>query len=199
MRTPSRAEIDEARNWCDRWCERCPLADRCSIGRSAGVASSRPAMVEVAASLERALEMLEVEFAKRGLDIEEAEPPVVSEGTDELAERPLFWTHACAAWLETAPAGEASVVVGWYHTLVPTKLHRASSSRALGSGDDAAGSAKVVSLGLASVVDALTSHCQRAPHDSAGLALLTEAGALMEAVEERFPDHLSFRRPGFDP
>lgn len=199
MRTPSTAEIDEAHNWCDRWCERCSLADRCSIGRSAGVTYSRPAMVEVAGVVERALGMLEVEFAKQGLDIEEAEPRVVAEGTDELAKRALSWTHAGARWLETAPAGEARAVVGWYHTLVPTKLHRAGSSRALGSTDDAAGSAKVASLGLASVVDALTSRCQRAPHDSAGLALLVDARALMEAVEERFPHHLSFRRPGFDP
>ena len=100
MRTPSTAEIDEAHNWCDRWCERCSLADRCSIGRSAGVTYSRPAMVEVAGVLERALEMLEVEFAKQGLDIEEAEPRVVAEGTDELAKRALSWTHAGARWLK---------------------------------------------------------------------------------------------------
>jgi hypothetical protein len=199
VQTPSRTEIDEAHNWCDRWCERCPLADRCSISRSAGVASSQPAMVQVAAALERALEMLEVEFAKQGLDVEEAVPPVVSQDSDELVRRALSWTHAGARWLVTAPVGEARAVVGWYHTLVPTKLHRASSSRALGSTDDAAGSAKVASLGLASVVDALTSHCQRAPQDSAGLALLVDACALMEAVEESFPDHLSFRRPGFGP
>lgn len=35
-------------------------------------------MVQVAAFLERALELLEVEFAKQGLDEEEAVPPVVS-------------------------------------------------------------------------------------------------------------------------
>ena len=69
----------------------------------------------------------------------------------------------------------------------------------MGSSDDAAGRANVASLGLAAVVDALTSHCQRAPHDNAGLALLIEAYVLMEAVEDRFPGHLSFRRPGLDP
>lgn len=156
-------------------------------------------MVTVAAALKRSGAMLEVEFAKQGLDVEEVEPPVMSEGMDELAERARSWTHAGTDWLKTAPAGEASVVVGWYHTLVLTKLQRAHWSRALGSSDDAAGSAKVASLGLASAVDALTSHCQRAPHDSAGLALLIEACALMEAVEQSFPNHLSFRRPGLDP
>ncbi len=156
-------------------------------------------MVDVAAALGRALEMLEVEFAKQGLDVDEAVPPVMSQGNGELAKRALSWTHAGAEWLKTAPLGEPSAVVGWYHTLVFTKLQRAHWSRALGSSDDAAGSAKVASLGLASAVDALTSHCQRAPHDSAGLALLMEACALMEAVEASFPDHLSFRRPGFDP
>ena len=199
MRTPSRADIDEAHNWCDRWCERCPLADRCSIGRSAGVASSQAAMVTVAAALKRAIEMLEVECAKHGVEIDDGAPPAASAGADDLAERALSWMHAGAEWLKMAPDGEARSVVGWYHTLVPTKLHRAGSSRALGSTDDASGSAKVASLGLASVMDALTSHCQRAPHDRAGLDLLIEACALMEAVEARFPDHLSFRRPGFDP
>mgnify|MGYP001594019958 CR=1 FL=1 len=199
LRTPSNAEVDQAHNWYDRWCERCPLADRCSIGRSAGVASCESPIVEVGAALERAMEMLEVECAKHGVELDDLESPTVPAGADDLAERALSWTRAGAEWLKTALAGEACAVVGWYHTLVPTKLHRAISSRAMGSTEDAAGSAKVASLGLASVVDALTSHCQRAPHDGAGLALLIEACALIEAVEERFPDQLSFRRPGFDP
>jgi len=200
MGMATEAEILEAHNWCDRWCERCSLSSRCPIGRQAGV--QKPADADdplgISKILHQALEMLEVECAKRGIDPRTLSDPPPLENVDALVERATRWAFTSKLWLATAPVGDAGVVVNWYHTLVPAKLHRACSSRDLGSDDDARGSAKVASLGLGRVVHVLTEYCQVRPADRPGLDLLMESCDILQAVEDAFPGHMSFRRPGLD-
>jgi hypothetical protein len=200
MGVPSEAEVFQAHVWCDRWCERCLLSGRCPIGRQAAIQRSADADEPVGISkiLDRALEMLEVECAKRGIDPRVLPDPPTPDRVDALVERATRWARTSQVWLATASPGEAEAVVRWYHTLVPAKLFRACSSRDLGDSDDARGSAKVASLGLGRVVRALTEHCQVRPADRPGLELLMEACSILQALEDAFPGHMSFRRPGLD-
>jgi len=100
-------------------------------------------------------------------------------------------------------------VVSWYHTLVPAKLGRALSSRALheaeseagappGVSSDADGSAKVAWLGLLQVIDSLTRSYDAVGGQAGTLEVLLGAQALVQEIDREFPGHRSFRRPGFD-
>jgi hypothetical protein len=59
-------ELSAFHNWCDHWCERCPLAAGCPIPGQTG------ALVE---TLERARAMLEEIAARRGISIDDLPPP----------------------------------------------------------------------------------------------------------------------------
>lgn len=176
------------------------MANRCAIGRR--VAVTRPweatDLSAVSKALQQALEMLEVECAKRGIELPTDAEELPPGRSDALVERATRWACAAGQWLATAPLGEAREVVGWYHTMIPPKLHRAFTSRDDGVDDDAMGSAKVATLGLSRVVHELAAHCRVLSVDRPGMDLLLEACALIEEVEKTFPGHLSFRRPGLD-
>lgn len=190
--------------WCDKWCERCPVAQSCSVGRAElrrPRASPAEHLAQAMASIARAEVMLALELEREGIEVGEEE--VVA----HVAERALFshplaleasrWSTAARSWLAGA-SGEAAAVVGWYGSLVPTKVHRALA--ALGKYEpDALGTAKVVTLGLHRVIDVVSDRCSDHPLDRRATELVVASADLVASVEAMFPGHLSFRRPGLDP
>ncbi|MCX5750332.1 MAG: hypothetical protein NT099_01470 [Candidatus Saganbacteria bacterium] len=99
--------------------------------------------------------------------------------------------------------------LSWYHTLIPTKVYRALSSKMEGeqesdpelvriSFDDANGSAKVVYSGLLRSIVALQriyTWDEELKNDA--LTLLVEADRLRKGIDAELPGHKSFKSPWF--
>lgn len=188
-------EIIVVANYCDRWCERCALVARCEVGPRNLLPDPRPFDVQVGEALGRAMAMLLAEAARRGVSLDELDEEPFVERPEPVTDLARAWSEQATAWLDQdAVAEPCAPTVRWYSTLVPAKLYRATSAE----GSDAPGSAKVATLGLASVAEALTCWLQDHPLDLRAVALLAATCRLVEAVEQRFPGHQSFVRPGFD-
>jgi hypothetical protein len=195
----------DASAWCDKWCERCPLADSCPVGRvELRRPSASPAenLAQAIASLARAEALLEAELLREGLEVREEDVAAWVAEDEALFSHPLAlqascWSAAARGWLAGA-SGEAAAVVGWYGSLIPAKVHRALG--AIGSHEpDALGTAKVVTLGLHRVIEAVSDWCGQHPLDRGATQLVVASADLVVSVEATFPGHLSFRRPGLDP
>ncbi len=93
--------------------------------------------------------------------------------------------------------------MGWYRALVPSKICRALQQGVEPDPDgyraaDAAGSAKVAWLGLTRVLIALADAFTFFANDPATMRIIEDGQTLAEAVDQRFPAHRAFVRPGFD-
>jgi len=99
-------------------------------------------------------------------------------------------------------------VISWYHALIPAKLYRALSSNMDHeieeelkqiSMEDASGSAKVAYLGLTRSIIALQIiyKWDEGLQDEI-ITLLAEADKLRKGINNEFPGHKSFKRPGFE-
>ncbi|MGB9613349.1 MAG: hypothetical protein ACPL4K_04130 [Candidatus Margulisiibacteriota bacterium] len=101
-------------------------------------------------------------------------------------------------------------VISWYHTLVPSKIHRALCSKMKSAAakndelagwdmEDANGSAKVAYDGITRSIIALQViyKWNNSLQDEA-LQLMVEADRLRKGIDTEFPGHRDFKRPGFD-
>lgn len=101
-------------------------------------------------------------------------------------------------------------VISWYHTFVPSKIHRALCSKMESavakneefSGwdlEDANGSAKVAHDGIMKSIIALQKiyKWNNSLQDEA-LQLMIEADRIRKGIDAEFPGRHSFKRPGFD-
>ncbi|TXB61385.1 hypothetical protein [Phaeodactylibacter luteus] len=135
-------------NYCDRWCERCRLADRCSIYAEEQSLTDEEKDMSNAAfwqrlgdSIKEAHQMLEAYLKEAGLeDLPEVEPVKPSAQVQALNEQARAYTTATLRWIrEEAPlpeglAGtgervqaisEGRSVIAWYATMVSAKIFRA--------------------------------------------------------------------------
>ena len=170
--------------YCDRWCGRCRHRARCLVAGD-GI---REALIH--------------------------EEPRPSLEDDPLMRPTNAWRQACLDWLadrpaegSEGPARELDQVLGWHAILVPNKLYRALLTQHHGrrSGptegphpNDAQGSAKVAALGLYACISILTRWCEAHRLDHRAMEILMETSHLLEQLQGAFPDHMSFRRPGFE-
>lgn len=198
-------DVDQAPNWCDRWCERCALVTRCPIGMLEGRRSrDTPGqlMADTAELIDCASTVLQVELARAGIamgddEVDAYRAEVAAARAHPLHQEAEAWMRLASCWLPDK-SGEAAEVVGWYWVLVPSKVQRALLS--LTERDpDAQGTAKVVTLALHRVIDAVTDWCAAHPLDRSGAKVVAASGDLIASIEATFPGHMSFRRPGFDP
>ena len=60
------------------------------------------------------------------------------------------------------------------------------------------GSAKVAALGLHACISVLTRWCDSHRLDDNAMQILLTTTDLLEQLQERIPDHMSFRCPGFE-
>lgn len=156
---------------------------------------------EVAGQMERAkrqpIYVATLEFTKRAGDFLQNYGKSLDE---ELARQALGE--------KTAAVEDALETLSWYHIQVPAKVFRAihdvcndcdGNELEQVDRDDTNGSAKVAHLGLLRSMKALLilQDCRPWLRDEI-TKLLLMIGDLVEAIDELFPGHKSFKRPGFD-
>lgn len=156
---------------------------------------------EVAGQMERAkrqpIYVAALEFTKRASDFLQTYGKSLDE---ELARQALGE--------KTTVVEDAIETLSWYHLQVPAKIFRAihdvcnncdGNELDRVDRDDANGSAKVAHLGLLRSMKALLilQDCRPWLRDEI-TKLLLMIGDLVEAIDELFPGHKSFKRPGFD-
>jgi hypothetical protein len=210
-------------NYCDGWCERCPITDRCLLFAS----ERQPDAMAGNGTIERAIE-IGVDFARTvaqacspdertvaSLDLKLASPstaprePAVGHPLEFLARHYAVQVSAFLSTLRREPdghlpPGSALELVAWYHTLIPAKTYRALISEYESSPDtpelldDALGCAKLV---LVSIDRSIAAWQTIAATDGDGRigGMIELLDTLRTGVELRFPGARAFQRPGLDP
>ena len=209
-------------NYCDLWCERCPVTDRCLL-----FASKRHLdAMDGDGTIERAIEA-GVEFTRTVaracrpadrtvalLDIKLASPmtaprePAIGHPLEFLGRHYAIQASAFLSTLRCEPdgrlpAGSPLEIVGWYHTLIPAKTYRALISEHESSPDtpelldNALGCAKLV---LVSIDRSIAAWHTIAATDGDGRigGMIELLDTLRTGVELRFPGARAFQRPGLD-
>lgn len=210
-------------NYCDRWCERCPLTNRCRVFASLAEIDfeegngplTEPRMVRERRRLEAQMIALHAEAQELGgaalpkpgervgqlpPDLEACvtpDPEVVAHGPD-LQKK---WRHLTVSANPTVRL--ATETIRYFSLFVPMKMMRAFSQVARsGPGDqqsDANGSGKAALLGLERMETAWTSLIETR-HVSASMAapFLAEIARMQRNLHRALPNSRKFIRPGFD-
>jgi hypothetical protein len=207
-------------NYCDRWCERCPLTGRCRVfaeeqrlsfetqmSTSAGAAPGLRSLGAVAAALEETIpdehepprDWLPSRFCWPELSPPETE---LHTRASELGRRLREWLvpEACAQDAEVRDAAEVLLHFGFY---LGPKVYRALRGRADCEEDgmlsDALGSAKAALVALDRLGDAWLRLAERgAISVLEAEPVVSQLQALTVEIETMFPRARSFVRPGFD-
>ena len=209
-------------NYCDMWCERCPLTGRCLLfaaDASSGHRNDRrgDGGRSVTGGLEMARALLETAApgteAIAAINVKLADPDAAPERCalgQPLEFLARHYAIQAGSYLNSLPGGFAGdwpegsplEVASWFHILIAAKTYRSLVS-AHGAAEapelrfDALGSAKLV---LVAIDRSLTAWRAIGATDAdarvSGLIELLEA--LRTGVEIRFPDARAFVRPGLD-
>ena len=235
-------------NYCDRWCERCPLTHRCLLFYQESQRRMRHyeedeypddmdiVLKDVQENLQGTVRMVKQAAEERGVDLEELVREEEKEETDfrrpAIANHPLrqkghkfamdshHFLENLSTLLHEEQRKAISVdqlddlqdcfeVLSWYHMQIAVKIDRALSGKSrsaklqeeFGAGflNDSDGSAKVAYLGIIHCVEALTKVYEwNQPFHNEITPLLQILYELVEGVDEQFPGHKTFKRPGFD-
>ena len=215
-------------NYCDRCCETCAFTSRCRVFADiAEIESSLDPNLQPVVSapllpqdvppppppwLQEMIDELN-EAAKKPIPEEELErllPRVLPEHQSGI-DRAEAYCHTVHAWLrardyfDSANATDPRAVIGWFHTLIPAKVHRALTGLASDDPDerdwpaDYDGSTKVALLGME------RSHAAWLEMAERKLAAMGEIQPFVadllwldDALERVFPSARAFVRPGFD-
>ena len=215
-------------NYCDRWCERCPLTSRCRAfaDRAELEATQDPTMQEIAEApllpqdiplppprwmqeLIDEMNKLAAEPIAAG-ELEQLRPDIAPEH-EPIEARVHAYSDAVHAWLEAhndagpQTTADPQRVIAWFQYFIPAKIHRALAGLAADAADgcdwpaDHDGSAKVALLGVE------RSHAAWLELAHRGIASPAEVVPFIEdliwlsnQLERVFPRARSFVRPGFD-
>jgi hypothetical protein len=210
-------------NYCDMWCERCPLTGRCLLfaaralparpmGSCSGAAAgSALAGLEMArALLESAVPGTEAIAAVNVKLADQDAPPERCALGHPLEFLARHYAIQAGSYLNSLPeliAGEWPVdspfeVVSWFHILIAAKTYRSLVS-AHGAAEapellsDALGSAKLVLVAIDRSLRAWQA-IAATDTDVRVSALIELLEALRTGVEIRFPEARAFVRPGLD-
>jgi len=214
-------------NYCDRWCEACAFTSRCRL--FADVAETEASLdpnlkpvVDAPVLPEEGVpppppwlqEMIdEMNEAAAKIAVGDLEvPPRRSPRNEHVSveKRARDYCFRVHPWLQSLPyepldPADPRAVIGWFHTMIPAKVHRALS----GLGEDCPedrdwppdhdGSAKVALLGIershAAWLDLIA---RGAVSDAAAAPFIADLVWLGDALEEVFPGARAFVRPAFD-
>ncbi len=210
-------------NYCDRWCERCPLSSRCRLFATLAEIEFEQAngplteprmvrerrrlatqMIELSAEVEelgaKALPKPGERVGRLPIDLE----PSVTPDPDVVRNREELQQKIRALSLSTNPSVRlATDTIRYFSLFVPMKVMRALSQVARrGPGDqqsDANGSGKAALLGLDRMESAWRTLIDT--HHFSPLAaapFLAEIARMRRNVHRALPDAHKFVRPGFD-
>jgi hypothetical protein len=214
-------------DYCDRWCEACAFTSRCRL--FADVAETEASLdphlkpvVEAPVLPEeteppppRWMQEMIVEMNEAAAKIAAGEfevrprpqPPKEHLAIEHRAKAYWFRVYPWLKALAYEPMNPADpcAVIGWFHTMIPAKVHRAIHGLAEGGPDgddwppDHDGSAKVALLGIERSHMAWLDLVERGVmSDAAAAPFIADLVWLGEALEEVFPRARAFVRPAFD-
>ena len=212
-------------DYCDMWCERCPLTARCLLfaveprrpsGTSAADERARlqfalalaTAVVEVSSPEQQPVAKLDLAMC----DVSTApREPAIGHPLEFLARQYGLRADAFLASLDPpldddGQPDAALQLIARYHWLIPAKIYRALVSHHQVADvpelmADALGSAKIALIAIDRSLSEWRALAARdpAPDNDARIEGLVELLlALRTAVEMRFPEAPYFRRPGLD-
>jgi hypothetical protein len=214
--------------YCDRRCERCRLSDRCFTfaeqARDDGREPAPDVGEAVAASLQRAVDLLHALAEREGIDpnelscVSDKEEDVPGATNDVLVVKAREYSLAayrllqpldCAAAASalSADVRDAVYSILWLSTPIASKVFRAISGLEHSyspddhpTQNDAHGSAKIARLMIAESLAAwrVLNEEGRAPLDSPTRAVASTLERIDQELAERIPRAMEFVRPGFD-
>jgi hypothetical protein len=208
-------------DYCDMWCERCPITDRCLLFAAEKLQSRRVTQIGDESGLEEALDLTRAVIEESrpadrpiaALDLQLCDvstaprEPALGHPLEYLARHYAIQATEFLRPLQCGPDGEMPrgsplEVIARHHFLIAAKTYRALVSHYGAEKEpellrDALGCAKLV---LVAIERSLAAWRSLAITDDdariGGLIELLEA--LSAAVEIRFPDARAFLRPGLD-
>ena len=201
-------------NYCDRWCERCPLTSRCRVFAMSAEQEFEADHGPLAEPMaERHAEAIAGRTSRwesgLGVDFEEIQREVATNPEAyrlpdikfehlELEIRSQDFVDELWRWckerdLSEAKATEAMAVLHHFGIFVGAKIHRALQGLAeeepLEPDSDAYGSAKAALLGLERM---------RAAAEEEAAPFVAAIAWLIEEIDRLIPEARAFIRPGFD-
>ena len=215
-------------NYCDRWCERCPLTSRCLVfatEQEDNLATENrdhhnEAFWRKLSAIFQETRALIGEWAKElGVDLNGNEPQDNARRKRQLVDHhPLIkagkkYANAASDWFrefdqENGDASEdAREVIHWYQYQIAVKTMRALAGRTEELADpelaelpkDSDGSAKVALIGIDRSIAAWRLMQLSLPERAGSIVMLIlQLDRLRHRLENSFPDARAFLRPGFD-
>lgn len=208
-------------NYCDRWCERCPLTSRCLVYATEQEDNDSPESRDIrneafwqklSAILQETREMI-LEWAKRaGADLtatteeDEARHKRKRQLVDNhpLTKAGKKYANAASDWFrefdqdyEVSDVEDAREVIQWYQYQIAVKTMRALSARGEEIEED--GSAKVALIGIDRSMAAWRMMQLSLPDRAESIVpLILQLDRLRQRLEKSFPQARDFIRPGFD-
>jgi hypothetical protein len=213
-------------NYCDRWCERCPLTSRCLVYATEQEDNDSPQNRDIrneafwrklSAIFQETRELIVVWSAERGVDLNG------TSGTDDSRSKrkrqlvdnhPLTkagkkYANAASDWfrefdqtIELSDLEDAREVIQWYQYQIAVKTMRALSGRKEELEEDpkdSDGSAKVALIGIDRSIAAWRMMQLSLPDRLESIVpLILQLERLRLRLEHAFPAARDFLRPGFD-
>ena len=215
-------------NYCDRWCERCPLTSRCLVFATEQEDNAsfenrdhhNEAFWRKLAAIFQETHALIGEWAREtGVDLHATDIHDNARRKRQLVDHhPLIkagkkYANAASDWFrefdqENGEASEdAREVIQWYQYQIAVKIMRALSGRTEELADpelaelpkDSDGSAKVALIGIDRSIAAWRLMQLSLPERAGSIVMLIlQLDRLRHRLEKCFPDARAFLRPGFD-
>jgi hypothetical protein len=218
--------IVDVYNYCDRWCEACPLTSRCRLFADVAemeasldptlkpVADAPPLPEDALPPPPRWMQELLHEIndaAQATISDEEWErlKPRISPAHESIEARAHDYFSRAHAWVRTqdepvlGDPGDPRAVINWFHSLIPAKVHRALVGLADGwdfdGPPDHDGSAKVALIGIDRSHEACLDAIACALATAEDMRpLIDDLEWLRGELERVFPRARAFVRPAFD-
>jgi hypothetical protein len=221
-------------NYCDRWCEACPFTSRCRLFADVAETEAaldpnlKPVVEAPVLRVDAGLQTRPVEAAPPPwlqemidemnkvaatitageLDVPlRASPPQEHVAIEERAKEYCFGVYTWLQQFEYRPLdpSDPCSVIGWFHTIIPAKVHRAINGLAEDGPEDRDwppdhdGSAKVALLGIERSHAAWLDLIERGVvSDAVAAPFIAELVWLGDVLEQVFPRARAFVRPAFD-
>ena len=212
-------------NYCDRWCERCPMTTRCAVfaeeqaGDQDHDITQRAFWIKLAETFEQSRRMLEAMAKETGIEFDPAEIEEIGKELETkrrktrreplviLAEKYVEKARTLLSSGEDSENGPDEIdedmlsIIHWYLFFISAKIQRAFYSFEEAEKDDSQsdfnGSIKIALIAIDRSIAAWTNLTNRANVEQIR-PLISLLETLRTGCEEKFPGARDFLRPGFD-